>query len=126
MSGGYQAMEAAARAMLHSLGAGPAALVVTQATTASGTDGLGLLTPVAVEVELSPLLVQATVNGQELLAITTHAAASRALNGLTGTEARLALLRSQLRVQETVYRITAVTVKYFGGTALMVELGIEE
>lgn len=125
MNSGQQAMEVAARAMLRSLGAGGAALTVAQPSPASNADGLGLATPLAAETELSPVLVQAAVNGKELLAITTRGAVAQALNGLSDEETRLALLCSQLRVRETVYRITAVTVKHFGGAALMVELGIE-
>jgi hypothetical protein len=120
------ALEQAARAMLRAVGAGGAKLLLAQATAVTSQTGLGLSTPAAVEVELEPVLVQAITNGKSLLAITTRGAISKALNGADGSQAVQLLTSSMLRAGNTLYRITAVTVKHFGGAELMYELGIEE
>lgn len=126
MNSDAMAMEQAARAMLRTMGAGGAKLLLAQPATAGAQTGLGLTAPSAAEVELDPVLVQAAVNGKSLLAITTRGAVAKALNGADGSAAVQLLTTSMLRAAGIPYRITSVTVKHFGGAELMVELGIEE
>ena len=126
MRTGVAGLERSSVAMLRLLGAGPAWLVLAETSDATAEAGLGLCSPAAAEVEMEPVLLQGNVNGGQLLAITTKSIVHRALNGTEGVAARKLLEASLLRVGETTYRITQVTVKRFGGAELLYEMGIEE
>ncbi len=131
MSPEVAGLERAAVAMLRTLGAGRAALLLPQPVTANAQTGLGLTTPLVNEVEMEPVLVQATSNGKTLLARMTRGTAQTALGGagaIDGGElaTQQTLETSMLRVGATEYRIVAVTVKWFGGAELLYELEIEE
>ena len=126
MSSEAAGMERAALAMLRTLGAGKASLLLTQPATVNGQCGLGLSAPPSAEVEMEPVLLQCSVNGEQLQAITTRAVVHRALNGTDGVAANKLLEASLLRVGKTTYRILSVTVKRFGGAELLYEMGIEE
>ena len=63
-----QGLERAALAMLRTLGAGKASLLVPQPVTANEQTGLGLTVPLVNEVEMEPVLLQAKPNGQTLFA----------------------------------------------------------
>ena len=119
-------LERAASAMLRVLSAGSARLVLTQTAAANTQSGLGIVAPAAAEVEMEPVLLQATPNGSALMAITTRGTVAKVLGGLDGEEAARALETSMLRADEKEYRIVSVTVKRFGGAELIYELGIEE
>jgi hypothetical protein len=119
-------LERAALAMLRTLGAGLAFLLVPQPATTSEQTGLGLSVPVANEVEMEPVLLQATVTGKNLLALTTRGTAEKAVNSAGAIGVKETLQASMLRAGRTEYRIVSVTVKRFGGAELMYELEIEE
>jgi hypothetical protein len=117
--------------MLRTLGAGKAALLLPQPVTADAQTGLGLTAPLVNEVEMAPVLVQATANGKTLLARMTRGTLQAALSGAGAIDAgelatQETLETSMLRVGGTEYRIVAVTVKWFGGAELLYELEIEE
>ena len=114
MSSEAAGMERAALAMLRTLGAGKASLLLTQPATVNGQCGLGLV------------LLQATVTGKQLLALATRGTVQKAINGADGNEATQILCTSMLRAGGTQYRIVSVTVKRFGGAELLYELEIEE
>jgi hypothetical protein len=124
-------LERAALAMLRTLGAGKVTLLLPQPVTANAQTGLGLMTPLVNEVEVEPVLLQATSNGKTLLARMTRDTVQKALSGAeeidTGELATEETLEtSMLRAGEAEYRIIAVTVKWFGGAELLYELEIEE
>ena len=50
------------------VGAGKASLLVPQPVTANAQTGLGLMAPLVNEVEMEPVLLQATANGKTLFA----------------------------------------------------------
>ena len=123
-------LERAAQAMLRTLGAGKASLLVPQPVTATEQTGLGLVVPLVNEVEMEPVLLQATVNGKTLLARLTQATVRKALSNAgaidTGEIAtKQTLETAMLRAGGTEYRIVTVTVKWFGGAELLYELEIE-
>ena len=74
-------LERAALAMLRTLGAGKASLLVPQPVTASEQTGLGLSVPLVNEVEMEPVLLQAKPNGKTLLARMTRCTVLKALGG---------------------------------------------
>jgi len=119
-------LERAALAMLRTLGAGKATLLLTQPVAANAQIGLGLNAPPAAEVEMEPVLLQASVNGNNLLAIAGRSTVQKAINVADGEQAVRLLTTSMLRAGETQYRIVSVTVKRFGGVEMLYELGIEE
>jgi hypothetical protein len=124
-------LERAAEAMLRTLGAGRLSLLLPQPATASTQSGLGLSTPLVNEVEMEPVLLQATVSGKSLLAIATHCTVQKALrsagaNSNDDLATKQTLETAMLRAQGIDYRITAVTMKRFGGAELIYELEIEE
>jgi len=123
---GAAGLERASLAMLRTVGAGKASLLLSQPATANTQAGLGLNAPPVAEVEMEPVLVQASVNGNDLLAIATRCTVQKALNGADGVEATQLLTTSMLRAGGKQYRIVSVTVKRFGGAEMMYELGIEE
>jgi len=130
MSGLELGLERAAEAMLRTLGAGKVSLLVPQPVAASEQTGLGLTLPLVNEVEMEPVLLQATPNGKTLFARLTRGTVQRALSGAgavdTGELAtKQALETAMLRADETEYRIVAVMVKWFGGAELLYELEIE-
>jgi hypothetical protein len=123
-------LEQAALAMLRTLGAGKASLLVPQPVTASEQTGLGLLVPLVNEVEMEPVLLQATANGKTHFARMTRGTVRKALSiagaidtGEIATEQ--ALETAMLRAGGTEYRIVSVMVKWFGGAELLYELEIE-
>ncbi|HVJ05411.1 MAG TPA: hypothetical protein VM578_07050 [Candidatus Saccharimonadales bacterium] len=118
-------LERAATAMLRTLGAEKASLLLPQPVMASEQTGLGISVPAVNEVEMEPVLLQTTVNGASLLALATCSTVRRALRTAGAVDTIATLKRSMLRVAETRYRIVAVTVKHFGGAELMYELEIE-
>jgi hypothetical protein len=123
-------LERAALAMLRTLGAGKASLLVPQPITATEQSGLGLIVPLVNEVEMEPVLLQATAKGETLLARMTQGTVQKALSSAgaidTGEIAtKQALETAMLRAGGTEYRIVAVTVKWFGGAELLYELEIE-
>jgi hypothetical protein len=131
MSTEAAALERAAVAMLRTLGAGKATLLLPQPATAGAQTGLGLTVPLVNEVEMQPVLVQATATGKTLLARTTRGTLQTALSGAGAIDTdelatQETLETSILRVGGTEYRIAAVTVKWFGGAELLYELEIEE
>jgi hypothetical protein len=119
-------LERAALAMLRTLGAGKAFLVMPQPATESAQCGLGLNAPPSAELEMEPVLLQATVTGKQLLALATRCTVQKAINRADAREAAQILCTSMLRAGETQYRIVSVTVKRFGGAELLYELEIEE
>jgi hypothetical protein len=130
MSSAAAGLERAALAMLRTLGAGKACLLVPQPVTATEQTGLGLVVPLVNEVEMEPVLLQATVNGETLLARMTQGTVRKALSSAgaidTGELAtKQALESAMLRAGGTEYRIVTVTVKWFGGSELLYELEIE-
>jgi hypothetical protein len=118
-------LERAALAMLHILGGGKASLLLPQPAMTNEQTGLGLTPPLVNEVELEPVLLQATTTGQNLLALMTQSTVQKAIRGVGGTDAITTLETSMLRAGEMQYRIVAVTAKWFGGAELMYELEIE-
>ena len=101
-----------------------------QPVTANEQTGLGLVVPLVNEVEMEPVLLQATPNGKTLLARMTQGTVRKALSSAgaidTGEVAtKQALETAMLRAGGTEYRIVAVTVKWFGGAELLYELEIE-
>jgi hypothetical protein len=130
MSNAAAGLERAALAMLRTLGAGRASLLLTQPVTATEQSGLGLIVPLVNEVEMEPVLLQATPNGKTLLARMARCTVQKALSGAgaidTGELAtKQTLETAMLRAGGTEYRIAAVTVKWFGGSELLYELEIE-
>jgi hypothetical protein len=123
-------LERAAQAMLRTLGAGRACLLVPQPVTASEQTGLGLSIPLVNEVEMEPVLLQATSNGGTLYARMTRCTVEKALSSAGAIDtgeiaAKQALETAMLRAGGTEYRIVTVTVKWFGGAELLYELEIE-
>ncbi len=123
-------LERAALAMLRTLGAGKASLLVPQPVAATEQTGLGLTVPLVNEVEIEPVLLQATPNGQKLLARMTRGTVGKALNGAGAIDTseiatKQALETAMLRAGGTEYRVVAVTVKWFGGAEVLYELEIE-
>ena len=126
-----EGLERAALAMLRTLGAGIAWLLLPQPAALNAQTGLGLIAPLVNEVEMEPVLLQAASNGRTLLARVTRDTVQKALSGAGAIDAgELAtaetLETSTLRAGGTEYRIVAVTVKWFGGRELLYELEIEE
>jgi hypothetical protein len=121
-----EGLERAASAMLRTLGAGVASLLVPQPATANEQTGLGLGAPMVNEAEMEPVLLQTTVNGSALLALTTRCAVQKALSHAGAVDAKRTLEVSMLRAGTRQYRIVSVTVKQFGGAELIYELEIEE
>jgi hypothetical protein len=119
-------LERASLAMLRALGAGKATLLLTQPVVANAQAGLGLNAPPAAEVEMEPVLLQTSVNGNDLLAIATRGTVQKAINVVDASEAARLLSTSMLKAGDTLYRIVSVTVKRFGGVEMLYELGIEE
>jgi hypothetical protein len=125
MSNEAAGLERAAIAMLRTMGAGKVSLLIPQPATATAQAGLGVGVPLVNEVEMEPVLLQATVTGSALLALTTQSTVQRAINGAGGLNATETLETSMLRAGGTQYRIVTVTVKRFGGAELLYELEIE-
>jgi hypothetical protein len=119
-------LERAALAMLRTLGAGRASLLTPQPAALNEQTGLGLSLPMLNEVEMEPVLLQATVTGNQLLALMTRSAVQRAVSGAGGGDVKETLQASMLRAGRTQYRILSVTAKRFGGVELLYELKIEE
>jgi hypothetical protein len=119
-------LERAALAMLRTMGAGTAKLLLTQPAVATAQIGLGLDAPPATEVEMDPVLLQTSVNGNDLLAIATRGTVHMAINVEDSAQAARLLSTSMLQAGDTEYRIVSVTVKRFGGVEMLYELGIEE
>jgi len=119
-------LERAALAMLWTLGAGKASLMMSQPATTSEQAGLGLSAPMMNEIEMEPVLLQATVTGNNLLALLTRCTAQKAVGSASGVDIKQTLQMSMLRAGRTQYRIVAVTAKWFGGAELLYELEIEE
>jgi hypothetical protein len=124
-------LERAALAMLRTMGANRAWLLLPQPAILNAQTGLGLITPLVNEVEMEPVLLQASSNGKTLLARMTRGTVQKALRSAGAIDAdELAtaqtLETSMLRASGTEYRIVAVTVKWFGGAELLYELEIEE
>jgi hypothetical protein len=131
MSGGVVGRERAALSILRTLGAGKASLLVPQPAVAAGQTGLGLIAPLASEVELEPVLLHSARNGQTLYAVTTRCTVQEALN-LAGcadsgeSTTKETLETSMLRAGGTDYRVVSVTVKWISGAELLYQLEIEE
>jgi hypothetical protein len=124
-------LERAAQAMLRTLGADRAWLLLPQPAAVNGRTGLGLTAPLVNEVEMEPVLLQASSNGKTLLARLTQDTLQKALgsSGAADTDesaTKKMLESSMLRAAGTEYFIVAVTVKWFGGQELLYELEIEE
>ena len=124
-------LERAAEAMLRTLGAGTAWLLLPQPAAVNGQTGLGLSAPPVNEVGMEPVLLQANATGKTLLARMTRGTVQKALNSvgaMDGDEAatKETLEGSMLRAGGTEYHIVSVTVKWFGGRELLYELEIEE
>jgi hypothetical protein len=131
MSAEAAGLERAAQAMLRTVGAGRASLLVPQPVMANTQTGLGLVAPLVNEVEMEPVLLQATANGKTLLARMTRGTVQKALSGAGAidtdeTAVEQALETSMLRADGAEYRIVSVMVKRFGGAELLYELEIEE
>jgi hypothetical protein len=127
---GAAGFERAALAMLQTMGAGSVELVLPQPGAAGSQAGLGIAAPVAAEVTLEPVLVRASANGEVLSAVVCGSSVRRVLSQMLVPDAgelavRQTLEAAMLRVEGTQYRITAVTTKWYGGTALLYELRIE-
>ncbi len=118
-------LERAALGMLRALGAGKASLLVAEPALASAQTGLGIVAPAANEVEIEPVLLQASVNGNALLALVTCGSVRKALSGSGALDTPATLKTAMLRVGEAQYRIVNVAVKHFGGSELLYELEIE-
>jgi len=123
-------LERAALAMLRTLGGSKVSLLVPQPVTANERTGLGLSVPLVNEVEMEPVLLQATANGKILFARMTRCTVQNALSsaGATATDelaTKQALETAMLRAGGTAYRIVSVMVKWFGGAELLYELEIE-
>jgi len=118
-------LERAAIAMLRSLGAGRAFLLMPQPAAATGQTGLGMAPPQVNELEVEPVLLQSVVSGKTLLALATRNTVRRAIGTGEEIDPKETLERSMLRAGEAQYRIVAVTVKRFGGAELLYELEIE-
>lgn len=120
-------LERAAQSMLRVLGGGRAALLMTQPMAATSQSGLGVAALAVTEAEMEPVLLQSSVTGDQLLAIATAATLRRGLGGAELSEVQMTqmLQGAMLRAGETQYRIATVTVKRFGGSALLYELEIE-
>lgn len=130
MSNEAAGLERAALAMLRTLGAGRASLMVPQPATTDAQTGLGLVAPLVSEVEMEPVLLQATLNGQTLFARMTQGTVRKALNSAGAIDmgdvaTKQTLETSMLRARGTEYRIVSVIVKRFGGAELLYELEIE-
>lgn len=131
MSAEAMGLERAAEAMLRTVGAGTAWLLLPQPAAVNGQTGLGLTVPPVNEVEMEPVLLQANATGKTLLARMTRGTLQKALSGAGAVDAdesatKETLEGSLLRAGETEYHIVAVTVKWFGGRELLYELEIEE
>jgi len=136
MSSTATGLDRAAQAMLRTLGAGSAQLLLPQPATATEQSGLGLVAPLASEVELAPVLLRTTGsnaagNRQKLFAVMTRRTIQSALNNAGAVAGDAAATRqtlgaSTLRMSETDYRIVSVVVKWISGTELLYELEIEE
>lgn len=126
MSTESMGLERAALAMLRTLGAGGASLLLPQPVVANQQSGLGLTAPLVNEVEVAPVLLQTDVTERSLLALVTRGTVQKALRCAGAIDATATLETSMLRAKGTVYRIVSVTVKRFGGAELLYELGIEE
>jgi hypothetical protein len=125
-----EGLEAAALAMLRTLGGVAAQLLLTQPATASGLEGLGMSAPALGELALEPVLLRTTTNGKTLYALATAATVRKALGETLAEDAselavRQTLEQALLRVNGNRYRITAVAPKWHGGVALLYELEIE-
>jgi len=123
-------LERAALAMLRTLGGSKVSLLVPQPVTANEQTGLGLNIPLVNEVEMEPVLLQATANGKILFARMTRGTVQNALSGAGAIAAdelatKQALETAMLRAGGTEYRIVSVMVKWFGGAELLYELEIE-
>jgi hypothetical protein len=123
-------LERAALAMLRTVGAGKASLLLPQPLTASEQTGLGLISPLVNEIEMEPVLLQANSTGLTLLARMTRGTVKKALSDAgavdTGEVAtKRTLETSMLRADGTDYRILSVIVKRFGSEELLYELEIE-
>jgi hypothetical protein len=129
-------VERAALAMLRTVGGGKASLLIPQPAAASGQTGLGLVAPLASEVELEPVLLRtagpkASGYGATLFAVIARCTLQKALSdagAVAGDElaTKQTLETSMLRACGTEYRIVGVLVKWMGGTQLLYELEIEE
>lgn len=117
-------LERAAIAMLRTLGAGRASLLVPQPATPNAQIGLGLGAPLVNEVEMEPVLLQ-TITGGTLLALMTRCTVQKAMSSAGGIDTNKTLETSMLRAGGKQYRIVSVTVKRFGGAELLYELEIE-
>lgn len=115
----------AAEAMLRTLGAGKATLLVPQPAASTSQTGLGLETPMVNEVEMEPVLLQTAVNGKTQLALMTRCTAQKAISSAGGIDMKKTIESSMLRSGGIQYRIVSVTVKRFGGAELIYELEIE-
>jgi hypothetical protein len=129
-------LERAALAMLQTMGAGKASLLVPQPAVAGGQTGLGMTAPLVNEVEMEPVLLhtpglRTTGYSSPLYAMVTQCTVRKALESAGGIDSgegaiKQTLETSLLRVGETEYRIVSVTVKWISGTELLYELEIEE
>lgn len=135
MSSMATGLDRAAQAMLRTLGAGSAWLLLPQPTTATEQSGLGLVAPLAYELELAPVLLRtaggnSAGNKPKLFAVMTRRTIQNALNkagAIAGDAAatKQTLGASTLRMSDTEYRIVSVIVKWISGTELLYELEIE-
>ena len=130
MSAEAVGLERAALAMLRTLGGSKVSLLVPQPVAANEQTGLGLSIPLVNEVEMEPVLLQATANGKTLFARMTRGTVQKALNsaGAIATDevaTARALETAMLRADGTEYRVVSVMVKWFGGAELLYELEIE-
>jgi hypothetical protein len=125
MSNEAAGLERAAVAMLRTLGAGRASLLVPQPSTTNVQTGLGLSVPMVNEAELEPVLLQTDPPGANLLALVTKGTLQRALCGVGAMDTKQMVEASMLQAGGTQYRIVSVTVKHFGGSELIYELEIE-
>jgi hypothetical protein len=135
VSGGAAGMQQMALAMLRTLGGRRASLLVPQPATASQQTGLGLVAPMASELDMEPVLLQTWISrsqsASKLYAMMARCTVLKALNLTDGIEGvdqsvRLTLETSKLRSGGTDYRIVSVTAKWYGGTELIYQLEIEE
>jgi len=136
MSGMASGLDRAAQAMLRTLGAGSAWLLLPQMAADSAQSGLGLAAPLTYEVELNPVLLrsagtQSAQSRPKLYAVATRCTLQKALSGAGATSGdassnKQTLAASALRVDEIDYRIVSVNVKWISGMELLYELEIEE
>ncbi len=136
MSGLTAGLERATLAMLHTLGAGKASLLVPQPAVADGQTGLGMTALLVSEVEIEPVLLhtpglRTTANSSPLYAMMTRCTVQKALSNAGAIDigepaTKQTLETSMLRVGGTEYRIVSVTVKWISGSELLYELEIEE